>query len=109
MLQVTDLFLNEQRELENGGRLNASSSSNSDNNSGNTRSNGTNSSSRGLRGCFQSRDVSENNNNNMSSISMRVSEKPLGAITMTKGLAVFYFALYRDIYWKCLRVGCRFR
>ena len=30
-----------------------------------------------LGGCFQSRDVSENNNNNMSSISMRVSEKPL--------------------------------
>ena len=87
VLQVTDLFLNEQRELENGGRLNASSSSNSDNSSGNTRSNGTNSSSRGLGGCFQSRDVSENNNNNMSSISMRVSEKPRGAITvMTKGL-----------------------
>ena len=99
ILQVTDLFLNERRELENGGRLDASSSGSSvSTSSRNKSSSDAYSKSRGIGGCFRSLEEGDEYNddgninavrNGMSSLSMRVSEKPRGAITvMTKGSGV---------------------
>jgi len=94
-LQVTDLFLNERRELEYGGRLDGSSSGDSSGARSGKNSGGTDSNSIGMGGCFLSLGKSDKYSDDvdvnvyktgMSSLSMRVSEKPRGAITvMTKG------------------------